>query len=92
MRMKSVLLSFAALSMAGAPVAASAAPMTSLASSTSRVATPTAESSDLSGGQGAGGLFAIALLAGIIAIVVIAAVNGDDDDNGNGNGNLPTSP
>lgn len=41
--------------------------------------------SDLAGGSG--GVIALALVAGIVAIGVLAAVNGDDN-----NGSSPTSP
>ena len=80
MRFQSFLTPLAAIGLASAPVAASAAnPAASLSvASSPRAASPSAQSSDLAGGGA--GLFAIALVAGILAIIVIAVINDEEDD------------
>ena len=80
MRLKSLMLSLAAVGMSSAPVAASAAPAANPAASLSlphsaRAGSPTAHSNGLA--EGAGGIFAAIIVAGIIAIGVIAATNDD---------------
>ena len=71
----------AAAALAAAPVAASAAPIANPASSLSvakapRAASTTAHDSGLAGGAG---IYGILIAVGVIAIVVIAAVNDDDN-------------
>ena len=78
MRLKTVLLSLAAVGMTASSVVAAAAPVTNPAASLSvaRAATPSAKKSNLAGA----GIFGFAILAGIAAIVIIAVVNDSDDD------------
>ena len=83
MRIRSLMFSMAAAGMAIAPVAASAAPTSNPAaglsiSGSARAGTPTAKNSDIAGTTGAAGIFAIIIVAGIIAIGVIAATNDDE--------------
>lgn len=83
MRIRSILFSLAATGMAVAPVAASAAPVANPAASLSvagaaRAHSPSTKGNDLFGG-GSAGIFAIVIIAGIIAIGAIAISNEDDD-------------
>ena len=82
--MRKILLPLAAMGMVAAPVAASAAPIANPAASLSvansaRASTATTKDSDLLGA----GLFATVIVAGIIAIVVIAVVNDSNDSDSN---------
>lgn len=78
MRLKSVLLSLAAIGMTTSSVVAAAAPVANPAASLSvaRAATPSTKNSNLAGG----GFLGFAILAGIAAIVIIAVVNDSEDD------------
>lgn len=67
-------------SLVAAPVAASAAPASAskLSVVNARAGAPTSGESDLAGG--AGGVIAIALLAGIAAILIVGELANDNDD------------
>lgn len=86
MRILSLLSFLAALGMAAAPVAASAAPVAHSVTSLSavRASAPTDQNNELFGGTGLAAIFGFTILVGIVAIVVIGSTNNDD-------GNLASS-
>lgn len=84
MRFKTMTAALAALSLAGGPALAAPAAKLSVASAVRAGAASDGE--DLMGG-GSGAVLAGILALGIIAIPVVALVTDDDDDD-----NLPVSP
>jgi len=76
--LKKILATIAVASLSISPALAATNPAANLSvAKVARTSAPTAKSSQLNGGFGFVGL---AILAGIVAIGVIAIVNGDDDD------------
>ena len=76
---KNVIGAMTALSLVAVPAVASAAPATSLSAAKSvRASTTTADKNQLGGGAGV--IAAVAIVAGIVAIGVIAATKDDDVD------------
>ena len=80
MRLKLLSSMFVSASLIAAPVAAAPSPASKLSIVNAR-AGASAGDSELAGG--AGGVIALALVAGIAAIVIVGALAGDDDDGDN---------
>ena len=79
MKFKTMMAAAAAITMTASPVlAASAAPATKLSVSNARVGTPSTSKNALGGGGA--GLYALAILAGVAAIIIVDATRNDNDD------------
>ena len=79
MKFKTMMAAAAAMTMTASPVLAAATnPASSLSISNARVGTPSAKKSALAGGSA--GIFALLIVAGIAAIVIIDATKDDNSD------------
>ena len=78
MKIKSLMAAAAALSLGAAPALAATNPASSLAVSHARASAPSAKSNALAGGSA--GIFAILIVIGIAAIVIVDATKDDSPD------------